>query len=132
MFALTAKRAHCFIIGLLKTAWLHPVPHTTQRKGRVFYRLLTQNWWYRRRTLKKDDTGAVQVLHQDCLTLGGSSTLGTWQGQVALAQGYAEADWGPQLAKKYLHDEAKITKRLAREMETAAQICQIAVLDHQN
>lgn len=60
------------------------------------------------------------------------AALGTWQGQVALAQGYAEADWGPQLAKKYLHDEAKITKRLAREMETAAQICQIAVLDHQN
>lgn len=74
MFALTAKRAHCFIIGLLKTAWLHPVPHTTQRKGRVFYRLLTQNWWYHRRTLKKDDTGAVQVLHQDCLTVGGSSS----------------------------------------------------------
>lgn len=49
-------------------------PCTTQRKGRVFYRLLTQNWWYWRRTLKKDDTQDVQVLHQDCLMVGGSSS----------------------------------------------------------
>lgn len=59
------------------------------------------------------------------------AALGIGQGQ-ALAQGYAEADWGPQLAKKYLHGEAKKTKKLAREMETAAQICQTAILDHQN
>lgn len=58
------------------------------------------------------------------------AALGTGLGQ-ALAQGYAEADWGPQLPEKELNGEAKITKRRGREMETATQVCKIAALDHQ-
>lgn len=44
-----------------------PVPHTKQRKGRVFYQLLTQSWWYCSKTVKKEDAGAAQALHWDCL-----------------------------------------------------------------
>lgn len=127
MLALTAKRARSS--STAPNSLAAPVPPTEQRKGRVFYQLLTQNWWYCRKTVKKDDTG--QALHQDC--------LGGWLKQP-LAQGkdrplhkdMPKQNWGPQLAEKELHGEAKITKRRGREMEAAAQICQIAVLDHQN
>lgn len=76
-----------------------PVPHTKQRKSRVFYQLLTQSRWYCRKTVKKGRCCSGSALGLSWWVV--QAALGTGQGQ-ALAQRYAEVDWGPQLKKNFM------------------------------